>query len=446
MDHILAKQFTATSLLKYAAPNIIMMVILSLYIIVDGMFISQFIGTTALSAINMFYPIICFEMATAIMIATGGSAIVARKMGEGRFREAQSNLSLFILIELIIGLGIAVIGNLFTKEIVSLLGVSVIQAPLTIAYARIIFTFAPFFFLQTAFQTFFVTAGKPTLGLVATVMGGLANMILDYIFMAHMNMGVAGAAVATGIGYCIPAVIGLYFFLGYRSNSLHFIKPQFNRAVLIQACVNGSSEMVSNLANAVTTFLFNYTLLQFYGEDGVAAITIVLYFQYIFTALYFGYSNGIAPIISYKYGNDDRTQLQQIFKSSISFLIIVSIAANILVHSAIAEILCIFTAPDSNVYELALQGFRIYSFAFVIMGLGIFASALFTALSDGKTSAIISFTRTFIFIVGAILILPLIIGADGVWAAVPIAEILGFFTAIYYIFQKKHIFHYMPSK
>lgn len=444
MDNTLAKKFTFTSLLSFAMPNIIMMISLSMYIIIDGMFVSRLIGTTALSAVNMFYPAICFEMAVAIMIATGGSAIVARKLGEDKQREAQNNLSFLILIELLIGIGIALAGNLFTKEIISFLGASSIQAPLSITYAKIIFTFAPAFFLQTAFQTFFVTAGKPTLGLAVTIIAGITNIVLDYIFMASLNMGVAGAAIATGIGYCVPAVVGILFFLIDKKNPLHFVRPDFDSKVLLQSCTNGSSEMVTNLANAATTLLFNYTLLQYYGEDGVASITIILYFQYIFTALYFGYSNGIAPIISYKFGKGDKTQLQSIFKNSILFLIISTIAANLIIHLTVTKALTIFTPANSAVYNITIHGFTIYSIAFIIMGLGIFTSAMFTAFSDGKTSAIISFSRTFIFIVGSILILPNILGDIGVWMAVPAAEVFGFIVAVFYLVAKKNEFSYIP--
>lgn len=438
MDHTLGKKFTFSSLLSFSIPNVIMMISLSMYTIVDGMFVSRLLGTTALSAVNMVYPAICFEMAIAIMIATGGSAIVARKLGEGKQREAQKNLSFLIVIELFIGIVIAIIGNLFIDKIVLLLGASSTQAPLSVTYAKIIFTFAPAFFLQTAFQTFFVTAGKPTLGLAVTVLAGIVNIVLDYIFMAPLNMGIAGAAIATGTGYCIPAIAGLVFFLNAKRNSLHLVRPEIDGKVLLQACANGSSEMVTNLANAATTFLFNYTLLKFYGEDGVAAITILLYFQYIFTALYFGYSNGIAPIISFKYGVGDKEQLQSIFKKSIFFLIISSILSNITIHLTVKQALSVFTPSSSKVYEIALNGFSLYSLGFIIMGFCIFASALFTAFSDGKSSAIISFSRTFIFIIGCILILPNLYGEIGIWIAVPIAELLGLLIAIFFLIKKKH--------
>lgn len=438
MEQTLAKNFTFTSLFSFAIPNVIMMISLSMYIIVDGMFVSRILGTTALSSVNMVYPAICFEMAIAIMIATGGSAIIARKLGEGKQKEAQKNLSFLIAIEILLGIVIAIAGNLFIEEIVSFLGASPVQAPLSIAYARIIFSFAPAFFLQTAFQTFFVTAGKPTLGLIVTLLAGLANLVLDYVFMAPLNMGIAGASIATGIGYCIPAIAGLIFFLTAKNNPLRLVRPKFDGKVLLQSCTNGSSEMVTNLANAATTFLFNYTLLQFYGEDGVASITILLYFQYIFTALYFGYSNGIAPIISFKFGNGDKEQLRSLFKNSVFFLIASSLLSNIIIHLTVTQALTIFTPAGSNVYNIALSGFSLYSLAFIIMGFSIFASALFTAFSDGKSSAIISFSRTFIFIVGAILILPNIYGETGVWIAVPLAELLGIIIAFYYLAKKKN--------
>lgn len=442
MENHLAKKFTFSSLLSFAIPNVIMMISLSMYIIVDGMFVSRLIGTTALSSVNMVYPAICFEMAIAIMIATGGSAIIARKLGEGKQLEAQRNLSFLIIVEILIGIAIAILGNLFIDEIIQFLGASDMQAPASITYARILFSFAPVFFLQTAFQTFFVTAGKPTLGLVVTLLAGVTNIVLDYVFMAPMNMGIAGAAIATGIGYCIPAIVGLLYFLFAKRNPLHFVKAKIDWDVLLQSCMNGSSEMVTNLANAVTTFLFNYVLLQYYGENGVASITIILYFQYIFTALYFGYSNGIAPIISFKYGNGDKDQLKTIFKHSILFLIISSLLANIFIHTTVTQALTIFTPINSDVYNIALNGFSIYSLSFIIMGLGIFASALFTAFSDGKTSAIISFSRTFIFIVGAILILPNILGDFGIWIAVPVAEVLGIIISILYLIKKRTTFSY----
>lgn len=270
-----------------------------------------------------------------------------------------------------------------------------------------------------------------------TLLAGVANIVLDYIFMGPLQMGIAGAAIATGIGYCIPALAGIIFFFTTKKTALHFVKPSFDWQVLIHSCGNGSSEMVTNLANAMTTFLFNYMFLRYYGEDGVASITIILYFQYIFTALYFGYSNGIAPIISFKYGAGEKQQLKRIFRNSVLFLGGSAVVSNVLIRLALGKLVTVFTPSASNVYQITLQGFAWHSMAFWLMGIGIFASALFTAFSDGKISAIISFARTFLFIVGTILILPAIFGETGLWLAVPVAEALGAVIAVFFLLRKR---------
>lgn len=442
MNNILAKKFNLGSLLRFAIPNVIMMITLSMYIIVDGIFISRILGTTALSAANMVYPVICFEMATSIMIATGGSAIIAKKLGEGKKEEARQNLSFLITVEVLLGIGFSVVGNLFVEQIIRFLGATPLQFSMCVTYARILFCFAPAFFLQTAFQTFFVTAGKPQLGLVVTVIAGLTNIVLDYVFMSPLQMGITGAAVATGIGYCIPAITGLIFFITNKKGPLFFVKPKVDGKVLFYSCTNGASEMVTNLANAVTTFLFNYMFLQYYGEDGVASITIILYFQYIFTALYFGYSNGIAPVISYKYGCGDKQQLKKVFKSSILFIVGSAIITNFFVRLIVRPAVLVFTKEGSAVYDITVQGFSIYSIGFLLMGIGVFSSALFTAFSDGKTSAIISLVRTFAFIVIFILVLPVLFQELGLWLAVPIAECMGMILSIAYLVCKRKVYHY----
>lgn len=443
MSNPLAKKFNIFSLLRFALPNVAMMIVLSLYIIIDGTFIAQILGTTALSAANMVYPVICLEMALAIMIATGGSAIIARQLGEGKVIAARQNLTFLLLIEIILGSLIALFGSLLAKKIVSWLGASSLQASLSVAYIRILFLFAPAFFLQAAFQTFFVTAGRPGLGLGLTIIAGLANVAFDYVLMAVFDLGIAGAAIATGIGYCLPAIFGLVYFSLTRQGQLYFVKPKLDWRVLGQSCCNGSSEMFTNLANAVSTFLFNYLFLKYYGEDGVAAITIVLYFQYIFVALYFGYANGIAPVISYKYGSGEKEQLRKIFKSSLILISIAALTFNSAFRLAIGKLTMIFASSESAVYQIVIDGYRIYFMAFFIMGLGIFASALFTALSDGKSSGIISFSRTFIFLIGAILIFPLFLSKTGLWIAVPVAEVLGTIVAASFLFAKRREFGYL---
>lgn len=442
MRNSLAKQYTFFSLVRFALPNMVMMVFLSLYTIIDGVFVSRFVGTTALSAVNIMYPAVCIQMAVGIMLATGGSAVIAKKLGEKQEKAAKSDFSLIILVSVLVGVCIAVLGNVFLDQIVRLLGASVQQADYCRSYGSILFAFAPFFFLQTAFQTLFVTAGKPGLGLAVTVAAGVANMVLDYVFVAVLHRGIAGAAVATGIGYCVPAIAGLLYFACNRRGILRFVKPVFNGRMLCKACANGSSEMVSNLANAVTTFLFNYQFMRFYQEDGVASITIVLYFQFVFTAVYFGYAMGVSPVISYKYGSGERAQLQKIVRYSLLFILLSSAVSFFLSWLLLEPALHIFTHSGSNVFQITHAGFPLFALSFLAAGISIFASAMFTAFSDGKTSAVISFARTFFFLAGAILLLPLVAGARGVWLAAPVAEGIGCLVAIGYLLRKKAVFHY----
>lgn len=442
MNNSLGKNYSLISLLIFALPNMIMMVFLSLYTIVDGAFVSRYVGTTALSAVNMVYPAISIEMAIGIMIATGGNAIIAKRMGEDKNEQARENFSYLVMIEFLIGIFIAILGNLFLSNIVKAFGATEQQLELCKLYLSILFIFAPCFLLQTAFQIFFVTAGKPTIGLIVTVASGVANIVLDYLFIVCFNMGIAGAAGATGIGYSVSAVVGLVYFAFFRKKHLYFVKPKTEEKLLISACANGSSEMVTNLANAITTFLFNYIFLKFYGEDGVASITIVLYLEFVFTAIFFGYSNGIAPIVSFKYGQRNINQLKRIFKSSLFIVVICGLLGFVCSHIFIDNILLIFTPYKNNVYDISLYGFRRYSFALLFMGINIFASAWFTALSNGKVSAIISFTRTFLFLVGTILILPVVVGAVGGWIAVPCAEVLGIAVSIYYLKKLKIYYNY----
>lgn len=443
MDNTLAKQFQFGSLIRFALPNTVMMLFMSLYIIVDGMFVSRFVGTSALAAVNIVYPAWSILLAIAIMIATGGSAIIARRLGEGDEEEARTNLSFLVLTEVCLGVAVILIGNLFLDQIVTVLGAESAQFEMCKIYARVLFFFAPTFALQTGFETFFVTAGKPSIGLAVVVGAGITNMVLDYLFIVPLDMGIMGAALATGIGTCIPAAAGLIFFFRKGKKVLYFVKPRFHAKVLLKTCTNGSSEMVTNLANAVTTFLFNYTFLKYFGENGVASITIVLYVQYVFTALYFGYSNGIAPVISFKFGQGDVKQLKQIFKHSVWLISLGSVAAYLLSRLLGGFAVAVFAPRGSAVYNMAVEGMQIFSLAFLLMGISIFASALFTAFSDGFSSATISFARTFIFLAGSILLLPRVIGAKGVWAAVPVAEICGVIVTMIFLVWKRKKYQYI---
>lgn len=441
-NNALAREFHTVSLIKFALPNIGMMIFLSLYTIVDGMFISRLVGTTALSAINMSFPLNSLQMAIGIMLGTGGSAIIARRQGEGRADEARQNFTMLVTVAALVGLCFAVLGNIFLDPILRVLGTSELQWADCRIYTLIQLAFAPMLFLQTSFQTLFVTAGKPGLGLLTSVGGGITNMVLDWLFIGPMNMGVAGAAIATCLGYCVPSVIGLVYFFRNRNGSLFFVPFKFDGATLAAACGNGSSEMVSNIANAVTTFMFNMLFMRYRGEDGVAAITIAMYFQFVFTAVYFGFSMGVAPVISYKFGERNIPQLGRIFRICMTFVLACSLGAYLLSWVTLEPALTLFTPRGSGVYEIAMSGFPIYAVSFLLMGTSIFASSLFTALSDGLVSAIISFSRTLVFLAAMLLLLPLILEELGIWLAVPVAEGLGVMVSVYFLLKGRKKYQY----
>lgn len=444
MSSSIAKDFKFFSLLQFAFPTMVMMVFMSLYTIVDGIFISRFVGTEALSATNIVYPVISLVIAVGVMLATGGSAVIAKKLGENRQQEARENFSFILLMGLFFGIAFMVIGNLFIHPIVRMLGSTEMLLEYCLDYLSILLYLAPACILQLLFQTFFVTAGKPFIGLLLTISGGVANMILDYVFMGPLHMGISGAAWATGIGQLIPSVIGGLYFLFVR-NSLYIVKPRFQWKVLVDSCFNGSSEMVTNLSTAIVTFLFNYMMLKFLGEPGVAAITIVLYGQFLFNALYMGFSLGVAPVISYNYGSENNILLQRIFKICIAFISVSSVVITVLALVLAPVIVEVFTPADTAAYEIAKTGFYLFSINYIFAGINIFASSMFTAFSDGKISAIISFVRTFVFIVINILILPFVMGVNGIWMAVPIAEFMTAFLSVYFFYKKKNDYHYMKN-
>lgn len=442
MSNSIAKDFKLFSLLRFAFPTMVMMVFMSLYTIIDGIFVSRFVGEEALSSVNIVYPVISLLIAIGVMLATGGSAVIATKLGEGKEKEAKEDFSFLVFLGFIIGVLLMILGNLFIEPIVTVLGATPATLHYCTDYLSVCLFLAPACMLQLLFQTFFVTAGKPIAGLILTISGGVANMILDYLFMGPLHMGIKGAALATGIGQLIPAVAGLIYFSCFHG-SLHFVRPKFRFRVLKDSCTNGSSEMVTNLSTAVVTYLFNMAMLKFLGEAGVAAITIVLYGQFLFTAMYMGFSMGVAPVISYNYGRDNRRLLRRIFKICVGFISVSSVVITAIAILSSPFIVQIFTPVETKTYAIAKEGFFLFSTNYIFAGINIFASSMFTAFSDGKTSAIISFVRTFVLLVLNILLLPLIMGVTGIWLAVPAAEFFTVFLSLFYFRKKRNIYHYV---
>ncbi len=435
----------AWPLLRYTLPNIAMFTFMTLYIIVDGIFIASCVGGLALSSLNMVFPIYGIMLAIPLMLAIGGSAVVARLLGEGRRRHAQGIFSMLLLVIFGLALTLTTLGYVFVDDIVRIAGSTDIQTPYGKQYLMSLLGFMPALFLQVAFQTFFVTAGRPSYGLFFVIAAGLSNVALDYIFMVTMGLGVTGAALATGIASCVPALGGLiYFGLRWQRSNLRYRAPQGNLRQLGQICVNGSSEMVTHLSTSVSTYLFNIGFLYYYGEQGVAAFAIIVYFQFLFTSVFFGYSEGVAPVIAFQYGRGDDNVLRSIFKHSIKYIIAIALLSYAISSLGLSTLLPLFTVDNKELYDMSERGFRFFSISFILMGLNVYASAQFTALGNGIVSGIISLGRTLIFLVGSIILLPRLIGGSGLWLAAPLAEFLGLLLSLGLLYGLRHRYAYWP--
>ena len=428
MSTPLNQQFTPWALLKFAFPSIIMMIFMSLYTIVDGIFISRFLGSNALSSLNIVFPVINVVIAIATMLGTGGNAIISKYLGEGRNRDARECLTHFTVIGLAISLLLLVLTQIFLTPLCRALGSTDVLLADCRAYLSVSLLFAPACMLQTLFQSYLVTAGMPALGLFLTIGAGILNAVLDYVLILVFPMGIAGAAIATGIGQSVPAVAGLFYFLLSRKG-LYFTRFRLHPKELSMACYNGSSEMVTQLSNAVITFLFNLIMLDLAGENGVAAITILLYGQFLFNAFYLGFSIGISPIVGFQYGAGNRKQLRSIYRTTFLFVLASSVALTVIAVLSSTPLVSVFTR-DPKTFTLADAGFRIFAFNFLFSGFNIASSGFFTALSNGRVSAIISFLRTLVFIVLSLLTLPRFFGITGAWLAIPVAEFLTLMLAL----------------
>lgn len=440
-ENPLSRDFDIKSLLKFTLPTIIMMLLMGLYTVVDTIFVARFVGTNALSALNIVCPVINLIVGLGTMLATGGSAIVARKMGAGETVRASQDFTLIIGAGALFGVIITVLGTVFIDNMIRGLGAGWILFSYCKEYLSILLLFTPASMLQVLFQNLIVTAGRPGFGLALGISAGAANILFDYIFMVPLQMGIKGAALGTGIGYLIPTVAGILFFT-VGNGSLHFRRPVMDISVLAGSCANGFSEMVSQGAAAVTTFLFNRTMMNLLGEDGVAAITIIIYTQFLLTTLIIGFSMGVAPVISYNYGKQDNGRLKKVFSVCMRFIILVSIVIFGMAIAFGSPLVSLFSEKRSHVYEIARRGFLIFPFSFLFCGMNIFTSATFTALSNGKLSAVLSFLRTFGLIFVLLLILPEFMGVTGVWLAVPIAELLTMVVALAFLYQNKDRYHY----
>ena len=417
----LDRTWSAGPLLRFALPTAVMMLFMGLYTVVDAIFVAQLVHTDALSALNIVCPVLNLTVGLGTMLATGGSAIVSRKMGAGELQQAKEDFTLLILTGAAVGFLILLGGTLWIDRLIDALGASARLFPYCKDYLAVLLLFVPANLLQTLFSNLFVTAGKPGLGLGLSLLAGAANLAFDALLIVPCGLGIRGAALGTGLGCLIPAAAGLVYFARSKG-PLSFTRPKWKWSVIAESALNGSSELVGQLATAVTTFLFNRAMMNLLGEDGVAAITIFIYAQFLLNTLYIGFSMGIAPVVGFNYGSKNSLRQKRVFATGIRFIA----AASVLIWAAALLggpcMVGLFAARTSAVYPIAAEGFAICSFSFLFCGLNTFTSAMFTALSNGRVSAILSCLRTFGLLAGGILLLPRVWGVTGVWLAVPFAE------------------------
>lgn len=425
------------SLLKFTFPTILMMIFMGLYTTADTIIVSRYINTSALSAINIVTPVINIIVGMGSMLTSGSCAIIAKQMGENDEISASNTFTNIFFTCIILGLFIMIFGNLFLVNLIKILGSGEILLDYSKKYLRIILLFTPFTILQVYFQSIFILIGKPKLGMSISVISGILNILLDYLFIVHMNMGIAGSALGTGLGGLYVSFYGFVFFL-FSNSHIKLKLSNFDYTSLLKSISNGSSELVSQSSMAITTFMFNVSMMESVGEIGVASITIIIYSQFLLTTLFIGFSIGISPIISYHYGGKNLNALKTVILNSLKLVLFASISLCIITAAFGDLIAKLYSYNNISVYLLAKRGLLIFSISFIFSGTNIFTSSMFTALSDGKTSAFLSMLRTLVFIVGFILILPIFIGVDGIFLAIPLAEILTFFVSIFFI-RKSHL-------
>ena len=439
----LSEHFTYNKLLRFVFPSIVMMVFTSIYSVVDGLFVSNFVGKTALASINLILPFLMGLSALGFMIGTGGSAIVAKTLGEGDPKRANSYFSMLVYVTAIGGIILALLGMLLVPSVASFLGAEGELLSNCILYGRISFISMPAFMLQNVFQSFFVTAEKPKLGLAVIITAGVTNMILDLLFVGILGFGLAGAAVATVCGEMIGGLFPVFYFSRKNSSLLRLGKTQFNGRILMQTCVNGSSELMTNLSSSIVNSLYNIQLMKFAGENGVAAYAAIMYVNFIFIAIFLGYSIGSAPIISYHYGAGNHGELKNLYKKSLQLVGSWGILLFVLAQFLATPLAKLFVGYDSTLLAMTQTGFRIYSLVYIINGFNIFGSSFFTALSNGVVSAVISFLRTLVFQIGAVLILPIVFGGiNGIWSSVTVAELLTLCITITFFVRQRRKYHY----
>lgn len=438
----LSDHFTLKKLLRFVLPSIIMMVFTSVYGVVDGLFVSNFAGKTSFAAINLVMPFIMILGGIGFMIGTGGTALVSRILGEGDKERANKYFSMMITFTLIVGVILSVIGFIFMRPVALFLGATEGMLDSCVLYGRIVISFTAAYMLQSVFQSFLIAAEKPKLGLASTVIAGVTNILLDALFIAGFGWGVAGAAAATGISQCVGCLLPFIYFIRKNNSLLRLVKTSLKAKPLLSACANGSSELMSNISSSIVSMIYNFQLLKYIGENGVSSYGVLMYVQFIFIAIFIGYSIGIAPIISYHYGAQNHSELKNMLKKSVLLMAFSGAVLTVLAVLLSAPLSRIFVGYDLELYEMTTHAFKLFAYSFLLAGFNIFISSFFTALNNGAVSAIISFLRTLIFQTSSVLILPIFFGVDGIWWAITAAEIFACVISVIFLFAKRKKYNY----
>lgn len=443
MNSTFSGHFGYRRLLRVTLPSIVMMIFTSIYCVTDGFFVSNFAGKAAFTAVNFIMPYLMILGCVGFLFGTGGSALIGKTMGEGDRKHADRLFSMVICVTALSGLALGVLGIVLLRPVAELLGAEGELLENCVRYGRLILIANPAYVLQFAFQCLFATAGKPKLGLAVTVAAGVTNMVLDALFIAVFHWGIAGAATATGLSQCVGGLFPLLYFLRPNTSKLCLVRTKLELQPILNACGNGSSELMSNISSSIVSMVYNFQLLKYLGEDGVSAYGVLMYVQFVFVAIYIGYSIGCAPIVGFHYGAQNHPELKNMLRMSVILMSASGVVLTVLARVLAAPLAKIFVGYDEGLFTLTCHAFRLFSYAFLFAGFNIFASSFFTALGNGLISAAISFLRTLVFQTSSVILLPLLLGVDGIWYAITAAEIFATLISIIFLLAKRRKYHYM---
>lgn len=438
----LSDHFTYRKLLRFTLPSIVMMIFTSIYGVVDGFFVSNYVGKIPFAAVNFIYPFLMILGAIGFMFGTGGSALIAKNLGEGKTQKAKEIFSVFVYISFVSGVVIGVLGLFLIRPVAMLLGAEGEMLENCVVYGRVILIALPALMLQYEFQSFFVTAEKPHMGLGVTVAAGVTNMVLDALFVAVFQWGLIGAALATALSQVVGGIVPVIYFARENTSLLRLVKSKFDGNSFAKGCINGSSELMSNISMSLVSMLYNMQLVKYAGEDGVAAYGVLMYVNMIFLAAFIGYTVGTAPVIGYHYGAGNHTELHGLLKKSLRIITVFAIAMFVMSEGLAYPLSKLFVGYEPALMDMTMQGFTIYSFSFLFSGFAIYGSGFFTALNDGLTSALIAFLRTLVFQIIAVLVFPMIWELDGIWFSIVAAEVMAVILTVTLLILKRKKYHY----